>query len=250
MNNITFSFLITFLAGLTTMIGIIPIYINKNKEQKIIPVSLAFSSGVMLTISILSLIPESVTLISNYFYNIPSFIITFMFIVLGILFSIYIDKGIEKKITNNNLYKLGIISIIVLMLHNIPEGITTFLSTTSNKTLGITLSLAIALHNIPEGISIAVPIYYSTKSKLKAWGYTFISGFSELFGAIIAYVFLKNYINDFILGIILAATAGIMIHISIYELLPNSIEYKKKRLTTLSFLIGFLVMFICKTLLS
>lgn len=232
------------------MIGIIPIYINKNKEQKIIPISLAFSSGVMLTISILSLIPESATLINNYFYNIPSFIITFIFIVLGILLSIYIDKGIEKKITNNNLYKLGIISIIVLMLHNIPEGITTFLSTTNNKTLGITLSLAIALHNIPEGISIAVPIYYSTKSKIKAWGYTFISGFSELFGAIIAYVFFKNYINDFILGIILAMTAGIMIHISIYELLPNSIEYKKKRLTILSFLIGILVMFICKTLLS
>lgn len=110
------------------MIGIIPIYINKNKEQKIIPVSLAFSSGVMLTISILSLIPESVTLISNYFYNIPSFIITFMFIVLGILFSIYIDKGIEKKITNNNLYKLGIISIIVLMFHNIPEDCSCYVS--------------------------------------------------------------------------------------------------------------------------
>lgn len=249
MNNITFSFLITFLAGATTMIGVLPIYLGKNKGDKIIPAALSFSSGVMICISIFSLIPESTLLINSNFYKIPSFLITFIFIVVGVLFSIYIDKAIENKITNNNLYKLGIISIIVLMLHNIPEGITTFLSTSNNKSLGITLSLAIALHNIPEGISIAIPIYYSTANKKKAWYYTFISGFSELFGAIIAYIFLKNYINDLILGIILAITAGIMIHISIYELLPNSLEYKKKKITTIFFLIGFIIMLICNFVL-
>ena len=231
------------------MIGVLPIYL-KTKENKIIPACLAFSSGVMICISIFSLIPESTALINSRFYTSPSFLITFIFILLGVLFSIYIDKGVETKITKNNLYKLGIISIIVLMLHNIPEGITTFLSTSNNKALGITLSLAIALHNIPEGISIAIPIYYSTKSKKKAWWYTFISGFSELFGAILAYIFLKKYINDLILGIILAITAGIMIHISIYELLPNSIEYKKKSLTFISFLIGILIMIICTTTLT
>ena len=141
------------------------------------------------------------------------------------------------------------ISVIALALHNIPEGITTFISTNSNITLGITLSLAIALHNIPEGISIAVPIYYATYSRKKAFWYTFLSGFSELLGAVLAYLFIARYINDFILALILGITAGIMIHISIYELLPNSWQYKKKKTTMVSFFLGVLVMLICDYLI-
>lgn len=250
MNNFIFSFIVTFIAGATTMIGVLPIYFKKINEEKLIPACLAFSSGVMICISFFSLIPEGCDLININFYSFPSFILTFIFIVIGILFSIYIDRGVKKRFSNNNLYKLGIISIIVLMLHNIPEGITTFLSTSNNKALGISLSFAIALHNIPEGISIAIPIFYSTKSKFKALSYTFLSGFSEFFGAIFAYIFLKNYINNFLLGAILATTAGVMMHISIYELLPNSIAYKKKRITFISFLIGFFVMLSCKFIFS
>ena len=128
------------------------------------------------------------------------------------------------------------------MLHNIPEGITTFISTTTNKALGLKLAFAIALHNIPEGISIAVPIYFSTKNKRKTFFYTIIAGFSELFGAIIAYIFLQKYINNFILSIILAMTAGIMIDISIYELLPSAFKYKKNKINVFYFVLGILIM--------
>lgn len=248
MNRTLFSFLITFMAGISTIIGILPCYLNNKYKDKVISFSLAFSSGVMLTISLISLIPEAVLLFGSIFKVTPLVLICLIFIVLGILFSSLVDSKVEECFTKNKLYKLGIISVIVLMLHNIPEGITTFISTNKNVTLGLSLSLAIALHNIPEGISIAVPIYYSTNNRKKAFLYTLISGFSEFFGAVIAYLFIAKYVNNFILGIILAMTAGIMLHISLYELLPNSIEYKKNKTTIIGFILGILVMLLCETL--
>ena len=249
MNRTLFSFLITFFAGITTLIGLLPIYIKRFNTSKIISSSLAFSAGVMISISIFSLIPESSLLIRNEIKYFPTILIVMIFVVIGICFSDKIDRKIEEKISNNNLYKLGIISIIVLILHNIPEGITTFISTKANVSLGLSLSIGIALHNIPEGISIAVPIYYSTKNRKKAILYTLISGFSEFLGAVIAYLFLAKYINNLLLGIILAITAGIMLHISIYELLPNSFSYKMRKFTYFFFIIGFIVMIICDTLI-
>ena len=243
-----FSFLITTLAGFATLLGVIPCYLNKSRES-IISKSLAFSAGVMITISLTSLIPESVFLLYSKYTNIFIFLIVFIFVALGIIFSSSVDKKLEENFSTNKLYKLGLISVIALALHNIPEGITTFISTNSNITLGITLSLAIALHNIPEGISIAVPIYYATYSRKKAFWYTFLSGFSELLGAVLAYLFIARYINDFILALILGITAGIMIHISIYELLPNSWQYKKKKATIVYFFLGVLVMLICDYLI-
>ena len=241
--------MITSFAGFATLLGIIPCYLKKQKKDMIISSSLAFSAGVMLTISLFSLIPESLAFASSIYKPFPCYILVFIFVVLGILFSSFIDKKIDAHFSNNHLYKLGIISIIVLVLHNIPEGITTFLSSSTNLHLGLTLSLAIALHNIPEGISIAVPIYYATGKRKRAVFYTLISGFSELFGAVLAYLFLARYINDFLLSVILGGTAGIMMHIAIYELLPNSLEYHKKRWTIISFIIGVCTMLLCEALL-
>ena len=107
--------------------------------------------------------------------------------------------------------------------------------------LGISICVAIALHNIPEGISIAIPIFYSTGSKFKAIMYTFISALSELFGAIITYLFLGRYINDMILGFILSFTAGIMIQISFNKLLPTGSNYNKK-MASLFFIVGIIFM--------
>lgn len=122
------------------------------------------------------------------------------------------------------------------------EGIITYLTSTTDFRLGITLALAIALHNIPEGISISVPIYYSTGSRKKALLYTFISGISEPLGAILAALFLASFVNPFIMGLLYAFIAGIMIHISIYELLNESFSYQKKFLTILSVIFGSIFM--------
>ena len=230
-------FIITFLAGISTVLGIIPIFIKKDKN-KIINLSLSFSSGVMFSISLFSLIPESLHLINN-------FILVLIFINIGLIISSYTDKYISNRINNNSLYKLGIVSIIALILHNIPEGVTTFITSSNNLKIGFILSLGIALHNIPEGISIAVPIYYSTNSYRKAFIYTFIAGFSELIGGIFSYIFLSHYINSFILSVILGITSGIMIQISLFELIPNSLKYKDYKNTILGFILGFIIMIIC-----
>lgn len=153
-----------------------------------------------------------------------------------------IDYYLPTEFNNNNLYKLGIISMLAIILHNIPEGIATFLTTNKDISLGLSLAIAITLHNIPEGISIAVPIYYSTKKKSKAILYTFISALSEPFGALLAFIFLKNIITDNIMGYLLSFIAGIMIHISLCELLPNSFKYKKKKHTIFFFILGILFM--------
>lgn len=236
-----YGFILTTIAGLSTLLGTLVIFINKKKSNKIIIKSLSFAAGVMTTVSLTDLIPESINLLNKTFKIFPTILIMLIFIVIGIIVSMTIDKYIPER-REGELYKVGIISMLAIILHNIPEGIATFLSTESNLTLGLSLTIAIALHNIPEGISISVPIYYATNSKLKAFTYTLISGLSEPLGAIIAYLFLSNVMNDTITGLLMSLIAGIMIQISFYELLPTSLKYKNKKLTITYFIIGVMFM--------
>lgn len=242
MNNIGISFLLTILAGLSTMLGTILIFIKINNEDKIIAGSLSFASGVMISVSIFDLVPESISMLSESLSGLGVIIVTFLFIMLGIIISSFIDNKLPSNYNNTPLYKVGIISMIAIILHNIPEGIATFISSTKDISLGLSLAIAIAMHNIPEGISISVPIYYSTGSKKKALLYTFISGLSEPFGAIIAYLFLMPFINNIILGILFSLIAGIMIRISFVELLPSSNSYNENLITKLFFIIGVIFM--------
>jgi len=195
----------------------------------------------MITISLTDLIPESINLLHTKFKLFPTFLISFIFIVIGIILSTTIDNNIKTK-REGELYKVGVISMLAIILHNIPEGIATFLSTENNISLGLSLAIAITLHNIPEGISISVPIYYAKKSKLKAFTYTLIAGLSEPLGALIAYLFLKNIVNDTLMGILMALIAGIMLQIAIYELLPTSLNYKNKKTTIKYFILGIIFM--------
>ena len=220
-------------------------YISNNfyKNEKILISSLAFAAGVMLCVSLTDLIPESVELISLKYNIVPTILISLIFIVIGIIVSSYIN--IKLPIENKNgLYKVGIFSMLAIILHNIPEGIATFLASTSDMSLGIALTIAIALHNIPEGISISIPIYYSSNSKKRAILYTLISALSEPFGALLAYLFLSKIVTDTIMGCIFSIIAGIMIFISMFELLPTSFKYKNRGVTILFFIIGILFMYI------
>ena len=244
MNSIIFAFIVTTVAGLSTMLGIIPIYIKFKDTDKIICMALAFASGIMFSVSINSLIPESYDLLKENLNTNKVIILMILFFLIGVLLTSFIDK-IFKKI-DNKLYKIGIINMLALMIHNIPEGILTFSTTTTNISLGLTLALSIMFHNIPEGLSISIPIYYSTNNRKKAVLYTAISGFSEVLGAILTYLFLFKYINNYFIGIVLSLTTGIMIYISMFELLKNSFDYKKKRISYLFFLIGFIFMIFFK----
>ena len=243
MNSISMAFLLTTLAGLSTMLGCIPVFVKLKNENKIIAGSLSFAAGVMICVSVIDLVPESISMLEGIYSGIITVLLSFSFIMIGMIISSLIDNKltIEK---NTSLYKVGIISMIAIILHNVPEGIVTFISTTKDTSLGISLSIAIAMHNIPEGISISIPIYYATKSKSKALIYTFISGLSETIGAILTYLFLLPFINETILGLLFSLIAGIMLHISFVELLPTSISYKENNITKIFFIIGLFFMFL------
>lgn len=236
-------FLLCLLAGLSTLLGSLFIFIKGNKEN-IIKCALAFASGVMLSVSVFDLIPESLTMFQSVTKN-SIFLSIMSFIIIGLIIPLFIDKILPTKLDQNSkLYKLGIFTMIAIIIHNLPEGMITYITADHNLKLGITIAIAIAMHNLPEGISIAIPVYYATKNKKKAVGLTFISGMSEPLGAILAFLFLKPVINNTIMGALFAIIAGIMTYISIIELLPAALQYKEKKKTILSFLIGILFMYV------
>ncbi len=233
--------IISTIAGLSTILGSLVILFKIKKYNIFITFCLSFSASVMIGISILDLIPKSYfNIINNYGLFKTNILLIITFIVCY-----YIIKYIDKLTNNtNDLYKLGILNMIVLILHNIPEGILTFVSSYHDISLGIKLSIAIMLHNIPEGISIAVPIYYSTNSFKKAFKAVLISGLSEPLGAILAFIFLKSYINELLISFILIIVACLMITLSIEEILPKSIKYKEHNMLLYGFITGIILVII------
>jgi ZIP family zinc transporter len=169
----------------------------------------------------------------------------------GLFLAALIDKAIPDykpktatiKNSPPNLVHMGLVMAIALTMHNFPEGIATFMAGYSNFRLGLPITLSISLHNIPEGIACAVPIYYGTGSRLKAFGVSALSGLSEPLGALIAYLILAPYLNNFTLGIIFGAVAGIMIYLSFDELIPASKQYGHYKASILGIFSGVFLMF-------
>ena len=234
--NIYIAFLLSSIAGLSTIIGAFIIFFSYKKTLNFLVGGISFASGVMFFLSLFDLIPESLSFLNNTYKFMPSLIISLIALSTGVCLSIIIDKLFPSTFNEKTLYKLGLITMIGIMIHNIPEGIATFITTNENIKLGISITIAITMHNIPEGISIALPIYYHTKSKKKAFLYTIICALSEPFGALIAYLFLSP--TSLVLGIIYALIAGIMIHISMYELFPTANKYKRYKITYLFYTLG------------
>lgn len=236
--------LVSTIAGLSTVLGGLVIFFKFKNENinKFITGSLSFSLAIMIGISITDLIPESTfNLLKNYGLG-KGILFSFLAFIIGIVLIGYLNKLITKaEMNHNDLYKLGILNMLALILHNFPEGIATFMSSYKNISLGIKLALAIAFHNIPEGISIAVPIYYATHSKKEALWKTFISGIAEPIGAIIAYIFLSKYITDTLISLILILVGGIMITLAIEVILPKAKEYHLKKYLYLGLIIGFIL---------
>ena len=123
------------------------------------------------------------------------------------------------------LLRMGLFSALAIAIHNFPEGIATFLAALEDPSLGVAIGIAVAIHNIPEGISVSVPIYYATRNRRRAFGLSFLSGLSEPVGAAVAYLVLRPYLSQGMLGVTFALVAGVMVYISLDELLPTAREY-------------------------
>jgi zinc transporter, ZIP family len=243
-------FLISLFAGLSTLLGTLFIYIKPKNINKFIGICLSFSATIMVLISVTELIPEGFFYLKYKYNLILAIFMLILMILVGNLINTCINKKISKNSQNNtNLYRVGMLSMIALMIHNMPEGILTFLSSTININLGLKLGIAIMLHNIPEGIAIAVPIYYSTYSKKAAVKGTLLSGLSEPLGALLAYLFLYKFISNTMISIILLFVAGIMISISLNDIYKESYKYKFKYLIS-GVVIGVILFIINEILFS
>ena len=215
--------ILTSIASISTLLGYLFVYFKVKNINKYICISLSFSGSIMLLISLKELLPISIKYIfnNNNVYNAITIIILIP-IIINIITNI-----LNKKINNTNtLYRVGVVSLITIITHNILEGIITFYTSIINIKLGTKLALAIMLHNIPEGIIISIPIYYSTNKRGITFKYVLISSLSELFGALLIYLLFKSYINSNIINLLLYIVGSLMIIISIKEIFKEALKYK------------------------
>lgn len=236
------AFIITSLAGLATLIGYLILWLKK--KESIIAKTLGFSAGIMFSISIIDLLPNSFSYFSSLYLPIFDILFCFFFFLLGFLIAIFVNDKVNNKLNyKNTLYQVGILSLIAIIIHNIPEGIITYLTSTMEYKSGVLLAVSIACHNIPEGICITIPIYYSTKNYFKTFIFVLLSALSEPLGAIIAYLFFAQNFSTMILAVLLALIAGIMIALSFTEIIPEAKKYSFKD-TIIYFNIGIIISFL------
>ena len=240
---------ISLIAGLSTLLGTLPIFIRwkENQVEEFITFSLSLSLVIMIGISVLELIPKaSLTILSKY-KIIKGSIISISLFILSIIIIEILSKKIEK---GSKLYQIGILSMFTLMIHNMPEGIITFYSANYNLKLGLKMGLSIMLHNIPEGICIAMPIYFGTRSKKRTIIYTLLSGLSEPLGAILTFMIFKDILNETIIAYILIITAGFMITLSIEHMMPKALEYHQAKYLSLGLILGMFLLYITNILIK
>jgi len=253
-SQILFAFLLTAIAGLSTGIGSLIALLTSKTNKKFLSFSLGFSAGIMIYVSFMEMMPQSLEELSNaYGEKIGTLYLICAFFV-GIIFINLIDFLIPEQINPHEAHEVeemrkkiqlkrtGIMVAISIAIHNFPEGIATFTSALTSLDVAIPITVAIAIHNIPEGIAVAVPIYHSTGSRKKAFWYSFLSGLAEPLGALLAFLFLMPFWNPALNGLILAAVAGIMVFISLDELLPSAEKYGKHHLSITGVVLGMLVM--------
>lgn len=256
------AFGLTVLAGLSTGIGSAIAFVVKGRNFNFLTVSMGFAAGVMLYVSFMEIFPHALAHLDHSHsrhWGVAAFF-------GGMLLVALIDKMIpheenphelmteeeldeqepgqleRQNSKNGKLMRVGLLTALALALHNFPEGMATFVAALEDPSLGLTIGLAIALHNIPEGIAVSMPVYYATGSKSKAFWYSFLSGVVEPVGAILIFALFGNALDETVMSILLAGVAGIMVFISLDQLLPSARDYGAHHLSIYGMLAGMAVM--------
>lgn len=256
--NILFAFGLTLFAGLSTAIGSVMAFFSKKFNASFLSSALGFSAGVMIYVSFVEIFIKAKESLIFTFGETKGYWLTVTSFFCGIFVIALIDKlvpnfenpheirNIDQQKFNKDeqgkLLRMGMFSALAIAIHNFPEGLATFMSAIKDPTLGVSIAIAIAIHNIPEGIAVSVPIYYATKNKNKALWFSILSGLSEPIGAILGFFIFRSIFNETTFGLLFSAVAGIMIYISIDELLPTAEEYGKHHIAVGSLIIGMAVM--------
>jgi ZIP family zinc transporter len=247
--HIRLGLLLATIAGLSTGIGSTIAYFIKRPKVGYLSFSLGFSAGLMIYVSFVELLPEAFAG-SGELYSFIAFFIGILFIGLIDLFIAEKQNPHHFKLPNNiadirkdnKLLRSGLLTALAIGIHNFPEGLAVFGAAVTDLKIGIFTTVAIAIHNIPEGIAVSIPIFYATGSKDKAFIYSFLSGITEPIGAIIGYLILMPFLSRQFLGSLLAFTAGIMVYISLDELLPTAHRYGQGHVIILGSISGMFIM--------
>lgn len=258
--DLLLAFGLTLMAGLATGIGSCLALMTSTTNTKFLSLALGFSAGVMIYVSMIEIFVKAKDVLVTAMGNELGNWVTVAGFFAGMIFIALIDKFVptngnphepkkvedmnqtEKAVEKPELLKMGTFIALAIAIHNFPEGIATFTSALQDPALGIAIAIAIAIHNIPEGIAVSVPLYFATGDKKKAFIHSFLSGLSEPVGAILAYFILMPFLNDIMFGIIFAAVAGIMVFISLDELLPAAKKYDEAHLSIYGLIGGMALM--------
>ncbi len=223
MDNFIFALSLTVFAGVATGFGSLIALFAKRKNTKFLACSLGFSAGVMLYVSMLEILSKAKIYLAQSVGDTGGEWFVAAFFFLGILLIGLIDfflPSAEGDIgadgENNMLERMGIMTALAIGIHNFPEGLATFTSALRDPHLGVAIAVALAIHNIPEGIATSLPIYYSTGKRKRAFAISFFSGITEPVGALVGYLLLRPFFNDFVFGALFAAVSGIMVFIGAY----------------------------------
>ena len=255
-NDLFWAFLMTVIAGLSTGVGSAIAFFAKKTNTRFLAISLGFSAGVMIYVSMIEIFIKARESLIMAMGEKKGNVMTVAAFFGGMLLIGLIDRLIPKEqnpheVVNidqpkkrnvSQLKRTGLFTALAVGIHNFPEGIATFVSALQEPSIAIPIVTAIAIHNIPEGIAVSVPIYYATGSKKKAFFYSFASGLSEPLGAIIGYLILIPFMNDAMYGFLFAAVAGIMVFISLDELLPSAQAYGEHHFSIYGLVGGMAVM--------
>jgi ZIP family zinc transporter len=262
--GIGYAFLLTTIAGCATGIGSALAYLTHHTRRSLLSASLGFSAGVMIYVSFVELFQQAQVMLAEVYGKVWGGAVTALCFFGGMLLIATIDflvpsyenphelglvEDLQPSTDAGKLHRLGIITALVIGIHNFPEGIATFFAALTDRTVGLSVALAIALHNIPEGISISIPIYYATGNRKKAFAYSFLSGASEPLGAVIAYLILRPYFTSQMMGMMFAAVAGIMVFISLDQLVPHAKKYDEGHQSVYGLISGMVIMAITLILL-
>ncbi len=258
--NLLLAFGLTLMAGLATGIGSVLAFFTSTTNTKFLSFALGFSAGVMIYVSMIEIFVKAQESLVGALGEEPGNWLTVGGFFGGMILIALIDKFIpkqanphepkkveemsnsEKAIKDPALLKMGTFTALAIAIHNFPEGIATFTAALQDPAIGIAIAVAIAIHNIPEGVAVSVPVYFATGDKKKAFKLSFLSGLSEPIGAMAAYFILMPYLNDIMFGVIFAAVAGIMVFISLDELLPAAKKYDETHMSIYGVVAGMAVM--------
>jgi zinc transporter, ZIP family len=270
---VVLAFTVTLFAGLATGIGSTIAFFAKTTNKGFFAVSMGFSAGVMIYLSFAEILPKAKGYIESETGSVEAAAIAAGALIAGMVLMAVIDAlvpsganphentqvelldtpqstiegvGVERE----RLLKMGVFLALAIAIHNFPEGLATFLLVLDDPQIGIALAVAVAMHNIPEGIAVSVPVYYATKSKVKAFRLSFLSGLAEPAGAVVGYLILASFLSDFVMGVLFAGVAGVMVFLAIDTLLPTARNSSRGHLTVYGFMLGMSVMALSLVLLQ